>query len=192
MEERLKYIFTNVNDWLKFAEAKNAALVAADGAAGFAALAVLVSSEDKLKIWVSIYLYLFVFFVLCSAVVALFSIVPQTRILLAKPKEEQSETDNLLFYGDIAKYKPSEYLAALSRRYSISQTPSNLETDYAQQIIINSQIALNKYFIFRIAVWFAIAAVVNFIPALILFAVFNAKQQRTVNSVANTESIENS
>ncbi|MCP4218773.1 MAG: hypothetical protein GY765_29345, partial [bacterium] len=40
MEERLKSIFANVNDWLKFAEAKNAALVAFNSAIIFAVLSV--------------------------------------------------------------------------------------------------------------------------------------------------------
>ncbi len=30
MEERLKYVLSLINEWLRFAEAKNAALVAAD------------------------------------------------------------------------------------------------------------------------------------------------------------------
>lgn len=33
MEERLKFIFANVNEWLRFAEAKNGVLVAFNGAA---------------------------------------------------------------------------------------------------------------------------------------------------------------
>ncbi|MDT5267964.1 MAG: hypothetical protein QOH49_150 [Acidobacteriota bacterium] len=179
MEERLKGIFANVNEWLKFAEAKNAAIIAADAAASFGALTLVLSKDNLPAFWLYIYLHSFTFFVALSAIVALLSVIPKTKVLLNKPKEERQANDNLLFYGHIAKYTPEEYLTELRKRYEEHEPKnSGLEFDYAQQITINSQITLRKYDFFRYASWLALTGILTpllIIPLLLLV--------RTKNSV---------
>ena len=46
-------IFRNVNDWLRFAEAKNAALIALASAALWASIKVIVSND--IHLWIAIY-----------------------------------------------------------------------------------------------------------------------------------------
>lgn len=174
MEEQLKPISANVNDWLKFAETKNAAIIAADAAAALGALAVLISNTQNLKTWFYFYLYNFIIFLLLSGLIALISVIPKTNISLAKPKENRMADDNLLFYGDIAKYDPKEYLTEMRGRYGKTETEiTGLEIDYAEQIVINSQIALRKFDIFRAATWLAVAAIITPILAIILFYSLN-------------------
>ncbi len=114
-----------------------------DAAVAFAALNVL---NSNLYLWILIYLHLFVFFILCSVAVAMVSIIPKTIISGAILKETPEDNDNLLFYGHIAKYEPTEYLAAIHKRFGKSGfKPLDLQLDYARQIVINSQITLRKY-----------------------------------------------
>jgi hypothetical protein len=74
MEERLKYIFNNINDWLKFAETKNAALLVIDSAAIFALLS-FINSADSINQYVVISLYATIALLLLSIFVLLFSFV---------------------------------------------------------------------------------------------------------------------
>ncbi|MDQ1589594.1 MAG: hypothetical protein QOG71_221 [Pyrinomonadaceae bacterium] len=178
MEERLKGIFANVNEWLKFAETKNAAIIAADAAALFGALTLILSKDNGLALWLYIYLHSFIFFVVLSALAALLSVIPKTKILQSKPKDDRHETDNLLFYGHIAKYTPDEYLTELRTRYEEPESKNpRLEFDYAQQITINSQITLSKYNYFSYAIWFAVAGILTPILAVIAFMFIRPKNK---------------
>ncbi|MEW5926958.1 MAG: Pycsar system effector family protein [Gemmatimonadota bacterium] len=157
----------NVNEWLKFAEAKLAALVAANGAAVFGALQILTNSE-KFNSVARLYLQSFLCCSSIAIVVGIVAILPKTSLPWVRSTKPIQSTDNLLFFGHIAKYNPEEYLDSLyaatgdSERQEWSRTARN----YAQQIIINSHIASTKYALFRWSAWFTLAAVLTPIIAL--------------------------
>jgi hypothetical protein len=177
VEEQLKAIFTNVNDWLKFAETKNAALIAANAAVSFASFSILVQNWSKLDTRLCWYLISLIICALSSATIALLAIIPRTSLLISISKEKPNDvTDNLLFYGDIAKYKPAEFVKALKRRFGETDTLlSGLESDYGQQIVINSQIAFRKHTLFRFSAWLTISAIITPLIAGIIFFVTERK-----------------
>ncbi|PKL58854.1 MAG: hypothetical protein CVV34_00705 [Methanomicrobiales archaeon HGW-Methanomicrobiales-5] len=173
MDDKLKSIFANVNEWLKFAEAKNAVLVALDGGAVLGVLGLL-KEQTKLPEWVTIYLWLFVIFNTIALTIALFSFLPQTKIPYFWMRSEPDSNDNLLFYGHIKKYDVTQYLSALYINDGQHHNDfSKMEIDYANQIIVNSQIADRKYNYFRVALWFTISAILTPLIGGLLYLLFN-------------------
>lgn len=165
---KLKYIFDNVNNWLKFAESKNAALLAANSAIVFG----LIRTQDLFENSLLHY-----YFVICivlatfSACICLLSFVPKIKInSIFQETSVQAENLNLLFYGHIAKFTPEDYLKALQDGHIITEEAiqDRFCTDIANQIVVNSKIAQTKYIFFQLAIWFTVAAVISPIVTIII------------------------
>ena len=155
MEERLRYIFANTNEWLKFAETKNAGLLV------FAAAAIVgaqrSTSTETLTGMTQWALTLGTILLAAAAVLCLLSFIPQVRIPWLDSARAPTEEDNLLFYGHIADYRPTEYLAKLRTASNAQTAPTPIEDHYAQQIVTNARIAVRKYKCFNVAAYLAIA-----------------------------------
>lgn len=166
--DRLKFIFDNVNNWLKFAESKNAALLVANSAFIFQVFRILIDDENINKF---VYFYLVICIVLAaiSACLCLLSFVPKISIpSISTGEYVQEENANLIFYGHIAMFTPNKYWEALRTQNIISEeyAQDKFLAAIANQIVINSKIALTKYIFFRIALWLTVAAIIP--PTLIL------------------------
>ncbi len=138
------------NDWLKFAEAKNlAALVFAGAAIGAYVRAVDIVCLPKLtKGLVSAGIA----GLTLAGVIALISFIPTLEIPFLYAKRAPKESDNLVFYGDIAHYQPSEFLT-LTKTLIGEKDHDGIDEQYAAQIVVNARIALRKYRIFTAACW---------------------------------------
>jgi hypothetical protein len=175
MEDRLRYILSNVNDWLKFAEGKNAALLAANSAIVVGALR-LVDGKEFIFQWAEYYFYFSIAMSSLGGVLCLLSFVPKVKIPWLLPTSLSHEKDNLVFYGDISCYDPSSYVRAL-----YTQNGANLERidpfeeDLAEQIILNSRIALRKYQLFNAALWLDITALLTPVVSFILLVFLRRK-----------------
>ncbi len=171
MEDRLKYILSLVNDWLKFAESKNAALLAADTALGLGLYKILRSDMPGSQSAI-LYVGFVISLLFVGAFICLVSFIPRTTIPWLATTHRPKEDDNLLFYGDIAKYDPKRYIASLYKQSGndVSEIKA-YEEDLAEQIIINSRIALQKYGLFKTALWINVIAGVTPIGAFILWGI---------------------
>lgn len=152
MEENLKYIFNNINNWLKFAEAKNGAIIVINSAVIFQTFQLMITSSSSNQYTIpSIFLLLFW---IPSFFVALFSFLPITKITnLSRVETNVSINDNLLFYEHIAKYSTERYLNCLCSSLGEQKRDwTKFEFDCASQIIINSRITLRKFFYFKISI----------------------------------------
>ena len=174
MQDELKSVFSNVNDWLKFAEAKNGALVGLNGGAVLSVLfGILLDEKAKLLsgFW-KLYFWCFVCCLLIGIVISLYSFMAK----LKEPEQDDANIPaikNLMFFGHVQYFKENEYLDSLSKAKLLDPRPiySRLETDYANQIIYNSRIAMNKYTLFNQALWFTLAGVMTPVGALALWIV---------------------
>ena len=171
MKDRLQYIFSLVNEWLKFGESKNAALLAADTALALGLVKMLQSSVLSNQI-VILYVSISIPILALAAMVCLISFIPQTAIPWLSTSSRPKETDNLLFFGDIAKYAPKSYVEALYKQAekAIDKVDA-YEEDIAEQIIVNSRIALRKYKLFNTAIWLNVVTGLSPIGAILLFAI---------------------
>jgi hypothetical protein len=166
MDQQLQQILSSVNQWLTFAEAKNLGLVALNGAAVFSATGILIGQQRPPQ-WVCLYLGTFIVFAAIGLAFSLFSLLPTTNLgITARGKKPCSPT-NLLFYGHLATYAPEELVEELRMRMGLcNQQILPIHLEYAQQIIVNSRIALHKYRCFKISALMVLAGVVTPLGAI--------------------------
>ncbi len=153
--ELLQQIFENINMWLHFAEAKNAAIIAFN----IALLAALISSNlfnIVIFSWTAVGLLL-------STLLSLLSFKPSNKA--AKKVISESMDSNLLHYAFIASLEIDEYLEKLNKSYWKNQYQDGsefpqIERDYSNEIIQNSRITLKKQFYFKIALYIDFAMII--------------------------------
>lgn len=188
MREELKNIFSNVNEWLKFAEAKNAGLIVFNLTSIFGAVAVITQKDPSVTIprLISYYLYQLIILNGLGLLFALYSFYPQTQVesVLSKKIEDiifkkPGPNGSVVFYGHIRDYDPASYLAKLceSCRKKVEEC-SNLESDYASQIVINSRIAFRKYNCFKVALFCVMSAIITPVLSVLLALIF-----KTINYI---------
>jgi len=168
MQEDLETIFDNVNDWLKFAEAKSATLLAANGLVIFGLLRAVQSLNLEMlpKIAITTIFSLFAF----SLLLCLSSFIPSLKLPFVENKKDINEKDNLLFFNHIEKYGNHAYLKALAKSKGVSENDfTSFDYMLADQIIINSTIASYKYRLFKKAVWSTLLGVILSMPLFALF-----------------------
>lgn len=166
-DEQLQAIFNNVNDWLKFAETKNAALVAAD----VAILIGVASLFEEASSWLLIYLILLASFVGLSLVIGLISFLPATKIPWLRKPATIREKRNVLYYGDIADQDVESYLELLKSVLKEGVEPTPIGKAYIEQIIINSKIAVKKYGYFTTSLFCLLTGIVTLPIAVLLLVV---------------------
>ena len=145
--ETLEKIFNNVNNWLHFAEAKNAALVAFNIATISA-----ISEFDFLKS-INVLFYSMLISILVSTFISLASFSPIVNKLALK--KEFSGPPNLLLFSYIASLSNSdEYLKELYEKYwnAPETNATQIEKDFCFEIHTNSKIAIRKYSYFKASV----------------------------------------
>ena len=143
------------NYWLSFSEAKNAALVALN-------IAIIAVFTQLNMLGIIIQAILCILF-LVSMLHCLISFSPNLKNKADEKGAEIIENCNLIFYGDIAKLGDSDiYLSCVQNRYKFQfdESEKYLYEDLAEEIVINSQIAVKKYGMFKKAIVIDILAVV--------------------------------
>lgn len=166
----LRDVLAFVDGHVKFAETKNAAILAAD--AGIIIGVAQIVSGSTLDGWKLLYFFWVAGMALLSAIAALVSFLPQTHIPWKRTPKKAEAKDNFIFFGDIQKYRDKAYLRALLRAAGESDAgATELERMYAEQIVINSQIASRKFTYFRYAIWLLLHGVLTPVVGLLLYAV---------------------
>lgn len=163
MKEDLKEIFKNVNDWLKYAEAKNAMLLGFNGALLFGAFKVFSSNPDLQNLWGFVgpyFHYVMPIVIGISTVITLISFIPDTK-MIKLGDDSKPEDVNVLFYSHLKTLSPDELLT----EFKVTN-PSIIEKSYAQQIVINSGIAAAKFDSFKVAGWITISGLMMIIPVI--------------------------
>ncbi|MCD9015482.1 Pycsar system effector family protein [Parachryseolinea silvisoli] len=174
MEDRLKYIFANVNEWLRFAEAKNGVLVAFNGAAiwgtfqSFGAICEL-HPNAHVGLWI------FICASTIAIIISLFSFMPA----LSLPKKEQPPQApdkvneySLVYFHHIGQFNHIDYLKNVYCRTAAKQPEifPDFELDLAHQIVLNSRTAWRKYKYFEISLCVTLIGMIFPVPILIFRA----------------------
>lgn len=160
----LKDILAFVDGHVKFAETKNAAVLAANAAA-LVGIGQILSGSDAPKGLRLCYVHDAIAFAILAGVVALVSFLPRTRIPWLHTNNPNEATDSLYFFGDIQKYGEDRYVKAVRKLESLPETPySDLERMLAQQVLINARIASHKFRLSRWAMYLTLCAALT--PAL--------------------------
>lgn len=167
MNNDLLEIFKNVNDWLKHAEAKNAMLVAFDGAAIFGLAQLHSAHFIKNSELLSYSIIGAIGFLTVSSIIALISFSPQ---LSFKPETgvAMQREKNPIFFEYLRKIPTWKIGKQITGEDFIKL--SSIDQDLAEQIRQNSIITSSKYWHFKIAVWItSIVFIVVLLISLIYF-----------------------
>jgi hypothetical protein len=162
--KKLFSILQLINDWLKFAEAKNAVLLTFCGA-GITAVITYLSASENVPNSLRIGLVISMSLLCIGSLICSLSFLPKTDMdhfiwLKAKPnrnpKLQLKDTDNFYFFNDLKKYSSVDLLDSINRLYCEGKSikPYRKEDlDIANQITINAEIASKKFMFFRAALW---------------------------------------
>ncbi len=174
-EDQLQKIFTNVNEWLKFAEAKNFGLLSLNVAIVFGFTQT--TFPDGSFIQKAGYI-VFYPFALCSFFVTLISLFPIVSKIekgaYAKSWinsfcnwiEKETKFENIHFYGFLKDIEESEFETKFLNKISASDSFSQFEKELVTQILYNSRITWLKYQLFKIGAFFFFTGIVLLVIAL--------------------------
>lgn len=167
---KLAAIFQNVNEWLKFAETKNAVLLAFAGA-GITATITLIATASKIPTSLQIGLLITTSLLCICALMCSLSFLPRTnldRLLWAQTRPTRNlkfpikNTDNFYYFGHLQKYNSTELLDALNQNYFEGKVTKPYKKEYedlANQISINAEITFLKLKLFTYALYSLIVAI---------------------------------
>jgi len=170
LENLIGNIFENTNGWLRFAEAKNATLLALDGAALAIASQVIADSWTNNWTILTVYLGNLTIFLLLAIVTALLSFLPHLSPPGQQITTKEPNQPNPLFFGDAVTLDPDALINRLSDLAGPRTTDyGNLSKFYADQIITNSKLTVRKLIHFQIAIWFTLAGILSPLGAMLVF-----------------------
>jgi hypothetical protein len=168
-EEQLYRVFNNVNDWLKFAEAKNAMIIAFNSASIYGITQLFDLEYVKNSGTLTNYLIFVIIVLVFSTIFSLISFAPRVKIIKGG-WYAPSDIPNVLFF-EYLKTKTKEEIIKEITGVSNVNSYTTIEKDIAEQIKQNSIVASRKYSYFTIAVWFTIAAYIT-IPLAGIFCLY--------------------
>lgn len=155
VESCLRDTLTRTSDWVKFGEAKNAALLTFASAwllalGNLALGANPVSDASRVAInWAAPFVFI-------GAVIAIIAILPQIKL-----RKSEKNGKNPLFYDQVHAKTGATLLAEIQIRYAINgdeKFASAYLEDLAEQLAANSRIASRK---FRLFAWGATSVLVS-------------------------------
>jgi hypothetical protein len=181
----LEDTYTRVADWLKYAEAKNAVLVAFDSTISLA-IAGFLSNKMEIAFIPDWYLKLSLVLFVGGAAISLISFLPQIAQFEFKKKQHHNLI-NPLYFADIAKLTEDEYAKIIQERYNLDKEFTLYEKDLINQITYNSKIAVIKFRNFSIALWLNIAVFLT--PLIILIPMITKLRGQNGRSKSSSNQI---
>jgi len=169
--DTLKDTLSKVNDWIKFAEAKNAANVAFCSAGIFAMSRMILSAESLHKLLL-IYMCFVISLLVVSSALSLLSFIPQLKTPWVHIGNRDNN-DNVLYFGHACKYSANVYLDKIYFGKAENSEKYNLELLYAEQIVINSRVALIKFKQFDMAILFTLTAILSPVGGALIYKLRN-------------------
>ncbi len=166
-ERALTSTLTRAVDFLKFAEAKNAALLTFASAWILGSVNLLNGSSPLTPDWRASFIAALPFFA-AGALVVIVSFLPKT--LLSRFHKDPEQAKALLYFGDAASFAPAAYRDRVRERYYPPEGESatrNYLDDLSIQIAVNSQITSRKLIFFYVGTCIVLLALaILSIPAL--------------------------
>ena len=171
--EKLETISGNVQESLRFAEAKNAALITFNGAA----LYVMVEGNSYFPEFIENHWHTSAIVLVIAITLAIIAFLPsfgsqtKTKTSILLKKWETRKKYGIFYFGHIRQYGPEEYLAKVYEFHGLKlQEPiPRIELDLAQQAITLSRITRHKYVFFSWAGHLTLIALVLPIPILLMY-----------------------
>jgi uncharacterized protein with PQ loop repeat len=155
--------FDNLQDLIKYAESKNTILI------GFViALVGFLKSQRLLCDNENVILFISIILLILSLLISLVSMIPQTKQIYARQRKSV-EDPNLFLFSDIASIQTKDkFIELIQKEYFNNEELNKEEKDIAMQIYTLSNIALEKFRAFNIAISvFTVGLILTFITILL-------------------------
>jgi len=146
MKSDIKDIFQNINEWLKFAEAKHAGLIVLNSGIIFGVLSIYKDYKTYVD-WHFILATLIVIGI--SIFLSLISFFPVTKNNI--DKSSRVDNPNVFFFGTLSKLQESDLKEELLK-ITPNYTFDKFDDDLLNQIIVNAKITSNKYKLFKYSI----------------------------------------
>lgn len=154
----LNDIFSNINEQLRFAEAKNGALITLNSAVVVAVITILADHSQAFSVWALNWLLAIAISCAIAVLVSLVSFMPEMRPRKTRPVVENPT--NVFFFGHIRAHPEEDYLRMLFEGLGLSIAPLRAHIHLANQIGTNSQNANKKFQVFAAAAGLTLTAIV--------------------------------
>jgi hypothetical protein len=141
----IKYIFSNINEWLKFAEAKHGALIIFNSGLVIGIL----SSYNNIQDYIfkpTILIGIICFGI--SVALSIFSQFPVTQNFFYNKKDINNP--NLYFFGHLSHFDDVTFINEL-KKVDTNFVANKLDSDLINQILVNARITQAKFTFFKIA-----------------------------------------
>ena len=175
MREELKYTFTNINDWLKFAEAKHGALITFNVATIFGIFQIIEKLNEKEQFYKTAFIIV-IALLMVSILVSLYSFIPITRpkpdCMSKEDFERKREGLNILFYKDIHNLNYHQVIELMKLNLGENKDVNGFDEKLAIQIVNNARITYQKFRLFHTGGWFTWIGIFGFVFLLVLKYVF--------------------
>ncbi|MCR9154388.1 MAG: DUF5706 domain-containing protein [Bacteroidetes bacterium] len=143
MNSELKYIFGNVNEWLKFSEAKHAGLIVLNSAI----IIGVVSAYSNISVFEKAPAIISLSVLGISIFLSLVAQFPITSNFLIR-EDSSNQNPNIYFFGDLSKISESDFISEFKKsNTSFNATAS--DKNLINQILVNSKITASKFLIFK-------------------------------------------
>ncbi|CAI9678705.1 hypothetical protein HZQ11_13665 [Elizabethkingia anophelis] len=166
-EEQLQKLFTSINDWLKFAEAKNLGLLTLTAAFAFGFKQIDFPEDSVIEV-VGCYIFLpIIFFSFLSSLISLFPIMVKIekghliKSLISKFSnwiDNETSFENIHYYGYLRNLDEAEFEAKFLNKIGSNDSFTKYEIELSTQILYNSRITWLKYQLFKIGAYFFLLA----------------------------------
>ena len=152
----LDKMYEHSEEMLKLGEAKNTTLIAFNGAIIVGVIAVFKDIPDGFLKYYAMY---GIFMCAISMFTCFASLV--AKILHKPHKVSLRPSDNILFFGTIAKLSHGQLVDKLKAKYGVESINEAYEEDKARQIVIIAQIAARKFNLFNTAIAFMFSGLLS-------------------------------
>jgi hypothetical protein len=171
--ERIQFVFENVNNWLRFAEAKNGALIVVNITIAVALIQTLSGITSGTM---TSYIVFCMGLLVLSTLLCIASFFPKIRLPdIVVPTDPTSVDTSVLYFGHIKDVCPDDYLKKLIGAGVIeTEDASSLYyRDLACQTVVNAKIAHRKYEFFQVATIVTVGAIASPIAALAFWIIIH-------------------
>nr|WP_315211927.1 hypothetical protein [uncultured Flavobacterium sp.] len=184
-EEQLYKIFNNVNDWLKFAEAKNFGLLTLNAAIIFGLTQIEFGCNSIIE---KVGFYIFTPFAILSLIPCLISLFPIVTKIESKNKDGKDRKSmkiinkisnfidkdksfkNIHFYGYLKELTETKFETEFLTKIGSTDKFTTYETELVTQILYNSRITSLKYKFFKIG---AFLFFIGIVASILILPIIN-------------------
>ncbi|WP_251976695.1 Pycsar system effector family protein [Salinicola avicenniae] len=165
--EGLLAIFDIVNNWLKFAEQKTGVIIVLNSGLSWGVTRLSQSLIEKTGFAALTSITI----ISMSTTLCIISLLPiMQKMLCGRPSiQTEEKRKSCIYFGDIAGMTNTEFSNAYAKSNGIETDELNgFDKDIIDQIITNSKIALEKFFLVRIASWLTFIGLIIFPLGMLL------------------------